>query len=97
LKAQLAEVEKARQAALSQRKDIARLRSRIIAETFARIALEKWGVGLPEADGSAANPVQWGMSVCEIDIEMMLSNLGDDFSGSFQEYALETFCPELLP
>jgi hypothetical protein len=66
-------------------------------EEFARIALEKWGVGLPEADGSAANPVQWGMSVCEIDIEMMLSNLGDDFSGSFQEYALETFCPELLP
>jgi hypothetical protein len=37
------------------------------------------------------------MSVCEVDIDMMLSNLGEDFEGSFQEYSLETFCPELLP
>jgi outer membrane murein-binding lipoprotein Lpp len=66
-------------------------------EEFAKIALERWGVGLPEADGSAADPVQWGMSVCEVDIDMMLSNLGEDFEGSFQEYSLETFCPELLP
>lgn len=66
-------------------------------EEFAKTALERWGVGLPEADGSAADPVQFGMSVCEVDIDMMLSNLGDDFAGSFQEYALETFCPELLP
>jgi hypothetical protein len=66
-------------------------------EEFATIALERWGIGVPESDGSAIDPVQFGMSLCEADIDLMLSNLGDDFSGSFQEYALETFCPELLP
>ena len=66
-------------------------------DEFARLAVEKWGIGVPESDGSAVDPVQFGMSLCEADIDMMLSNLGDDFSGSFQEYALETFCPELLP
>jgi hypothetical protein len=66
-------------------------------EEFATTALERWGVGAPESDGSALDPVQFGMSLCEADIDFMLSNLGDDFEGSFQEYALETFCPELLP
>jgi hypothetical protein len=61
------------------------------------MALEKWVIGVPESDGSAVDPVQFGMSLCEADIDVMLSNLGDDFAGSFQEYALETFCPELLP
>jgi hypothetical protein len=69
----------------------------IDTEEFAKVALDKWGVGLPEEDGSSSDPVQLGMMVCEIDIDTMLSNLGDDFSGSFQEYALSTFCPEKLP
>ena len=66
-------------------------------EEFAAIALERWGIGSPESDGSALDPVQFGMSLCEADIDLMLSNLGDDFEGSFQQYSLETFCPELLP
>jgi hypothetical protein len=66
-------------------------------EEFATIALERWGIGVPESDGSGRDPVKFGLSLCAGDVDLMLSNLGDDFEGSFQQYALETFCPELLP
>ena len=71
--------------------------SGVDAEEFAAIALETWGIGVPEADGSAIDPFKFGLSLCAGDVDLMLSNLGDDFEGSFQQYSLETFCPELLP
>ena len=41
--------------------------------------------------------VSFARSLCEGDVTTMISNLGDDFEGSFQEFALATFCPEKLP
>lgn len=66
-------------------------------EAYKKKALDVWGVGKPEADGSASNPVLFGMSLCEADIDVMTTNLGAKFKGSFQEFALTTFCPEKLP
>lgn len=70
LKAQLAEVEKARQAALSQRKDIALLRSRIIAETFAGIALE------PTPLGAVIQNIQAGKSFQTAEVLAKSNELG---------------------
>ncbi len=71
--------------------------SSVDVAAYKKKALDEWGVGLPEADGSASDPVQLGMSMCDADIDLMTKNLGAKFKGSFQEFALTTFCPEKLP
>jgi len=66
-------------------------------EAFAKRALDEYGVGQVEADGSQMDAVAVGQSLCSGDIDMMVTNLGSDFEGSFQYFALSTFCPEKIP
>lgn len=66
-------------------------------EAFAREVLETWGIGAEEEDGSKIDVVAFARSLCDGDVATMISNLGDDFEGSFQEFALTTFCPDKLP
>jgi len=63
---------------------------------YRKTALDKFGVGATEADGSSSDAVSFGRSLCDANVALMKSNLGKDFKGSFQEFALSTFCPEKL-
>ena len=65
-------------------------------ESYKQRALDEFGVGQVEADGSKIDAVAFGQSLCSADLELMISNLGDDFESSFQYFALSTFCPEKI-
>jgi hypothetical protein len=65
-------------------------------ESYKKRALEEFGVGQVEADGSKIDAVAFGQSLCSADLEVMISNLGNDFESSFQYLALSTFCPEKI-
>lgn len=66
-------------------------------EAFRAQALDEFGVGAEEEDGSSLDAVATAQMLCNGDVETMLSNLGDNFEGSFQQLALTTFCPGKLP
>jgi hypothetical protein len=63
---------------------------------YRKAALDQFGVGTTEADGSSLDAVWLGQSLCDANIALLKSNLGKDFDGSFQKFALSTFCPEKL-
>ena len=65
-------------------------------EEFRKISEEKWGFGTPEEDGSVLDPVSAARTICEADTEWG-NNPNFTFEGSFQEYAITSFCPEKLP
>lgn len=65
---------------------------------FTRIAGERFGVYEETyEDGSSNTPVSVAKFICEnADVSELERNLGDDFSTSFQWFAMETFCPQKL-
>jgi hypothetical protein len=65
-------------------------------EEFRKISEEKWGFGIPEEDGSVLDPVDAARKICEADTDWG-NNTNFTFEGSFQEYAITSFCPEKLP
>lgn len=66
-------------------------------EAFRAEAIERFQVGAPESDGSAIDAVALAQTLCDGDVATMVANLGADWEGSFQQFALSTFCPEKLP
>ena len=66
-------------------------------ELFRKEALERFGVGAVEADGSSLDAMSTGQSICNANLDVMIGNLGANFAGSFQEFAIKNLCPEKLP
>lgn len=66
-------------------------------DAFRAEAIERFQVGAPESDGSAIDAVALAQTLCDGDVGTMVANLGADWEGSFQQFALSTFCPENLP
>jgi hypothetical protein len=66
-------------------------------ELFRKEALERFGVGAVEADGSSLDAMSVGQSICGSNLDIMIGNLGKNFAGSFQEFAIRNLCPEKLP
>lgn len=64
---------------------------------FREEALQRFGIGAPEADGSKMDAVEAAKGICGADTENMLRNLGADFKGSFQELAMSNYCPDKMP
>lgn len=66
-------------------------------ETFRQEALDRFEIGVEEADGSKMDAVATARMICDGDTAAMLERLGSDFAGSFQEFAMTAYCPEKLP
>ena len=66
-------------------------------ETFRQEALERFQIGVVEADGSKMDAVSTARLICDGDVAAMLDRLGADFEGSFQQFAMTAYCPEKLP
>lgn len=66
-------------------------------ETFRQEALERFQIGVEEADGSKMDAVETARLICDGDVTAMLDRLGSNFSGSFQEFAMSAYCPEKMP
>lgn len=65
-------------------------------EEWRRKAIEKFGPEQTYNDGSKDDYVRLALSICKqspADRETMRTNLGADYEGSFQQFAIETFCP----
>lgn len=59
-------------------------------------AIEKFGPEQTNPDGSKDDYVRLALSICgqrNAERETMLTNLGADYEGSFQQFVIETFCP----
>ena len=68
-------------------------------DAFRAEALERFEMGKPEPDGSALDAAAFAKSLCQrSDSELadMKSNLGADWEGSFQQFAVQTYCPDRL-
>ena len=65
-------------------------------DAFRHEALARWNVGAPEADASKLDAVATAQSICDGDVATMVANLGSKFEGSFQQFAMQTFCPDKL-
>lgn len=67
-------------------------------EEWRRKAIEKFGPEQTFSDGSKDDYVRLALSICEqsnAERETMLTNLGADYEGSFQQFVIETLCPYL--
>ena len=65
-------------------------------EEWRRKAIEKFGPERTNSDGSKDDYVRLALSICKqssTEREAMLTNLGAGYEGSFQQFAIETFCP----
>jgi hypothetical protein len=66
------------------------------AEEWRQRAIEKYGAEQTYSDGSKDDYVRFALSICEqsdAERETMITNLGTDYEGSFQQFVVETFCP----
>lgn len=65
-------------------------------EEWRRKAIEQFGPEQTFSDGSKEDYVRLALSICkqsQSERETMLTNLGADYEGSFQQFVIETFCP----
>jgi hypothetical protein len=65
-------------------------------EEWRRKAIEQFGPEQTFNDGSKDDYVRLAFSICkqsQSERETMLTNLGADYEGSFQQFVIETFCP----
>lgn len=65
-------------------------------EEWRQKAIERFGPEHTFSDGSKDDYVRLALSICEqsnTERETMLTNLGADYEGSFQQFVIETFCP----
>jgi hypothetical protein len=65
-------------------------------DEWRRRAIEKFGPEETYSDGSKDDYVRLALSICNqtnAERETMLTNLGADYEGSFQQFVIETFCP----
>lgn len=65
-------------------------------EAWRSEAVKKFGPEKTFADGSKNDYVRIALSICNqssTDRQTMLNNLGAGYEGSFQQFAIETFCP----
>jgi hypothetical protein len=65
-------------------------------KSFRVEALERFGVGEVYEDGSQLDAISSAQSICNSDIDEIVRNLGEDFVGSYQEFAITNLCPEKL-
>lgn len=65
-------------------------------EAWRQEAIKKFGSEKTFSDGSKDDYVRLALSICKqssSERETMLTNLGADYEGSFQQFVIETFCP----
>lgn len=65
-------------------------------EAWRRKAIERFGPEQTYSDGSNDDYVRLALSICKqsaAEREIMQTNLGADYEGSFQQFVIETFCP----
>lgn len=61
-------------------------------------AISKFGPEQILDDGSKDDYVRYALSICDLsnsELDTMRSNLGSNFEGSFQQFVLDTFCPNV--
>jgi len=65
-------------------------------EAWRRETIKKFGGEQTNPDGSKDDYVRFALPICKqsnAERETMLTNLGADYEGSFQQFVIETFCP----
>jgi hypothetical protein len=65
-------------------------------EAWRREAIKKFGQEQTNSNGSKDDYVRFALPICKqsnAERDTMLTNLGADYEGSFQQFVIETFCP----